>query len=107
MKSSNQPRGRTYPQRVSTGRLPDVIADVQERQSGIPLALENLGVEVSVAPLRSGDYAVGTNVLVERKSVLDLHGSIERGRFWTQMHLIQPDRSFSSGPETSLCVPDS
>jgi Fanconi anemia group M protein len=58
---------------------------VHEQQSGIPQALENLGIEVSVAPLHAGDYAIGPDVLVERKSVLDLHGSIERGRFWTQI----------------------
>ena len=64
---------------------PQVVADVHERQSGIPQALEDLAVEVTIAPLRAGDYAIGSDVLIERKSVLDLHGSIEQGRFWPQI----------------------
>jgi hypothetical protein len=70
---------------VSEQRQPQVVADVHERQSGIPHALENLGVDVTIAPLRAGDYAIGSDVLVERKSVIDLHGSIESGRFWPQI----------------------
>jgi ERCC4-type nuclease len=70
---------------VSEQRQPQVVADVHERQSGIPRALENLGVDVTIAPLRAGDYGIGSDVVVERKSVLDLHGSIERGRFWPQI----------------------
>jgi ERCC4-type nuclease len=68
---------------------PQVVADVHERQSGIRQALENLCVEVTVAPLRAGDYAIKSNVLVERKSVLDLHGSIETGRFWVQINKLR------------------
>jgi ERCC4-type nuclease len=70
---------------VSEQRQPQVVADVHERPSGIPQALENLGLQVRVASLQAGDYAIRHDVLVERKSVLDLHGSIERGRFWPQI----------------------
>jgi ERCC4-type nuclease len=70
---------------VPEQRRPQVVADVHERRSGIPRALENLGVDVTIAPLRAGDYAIGSDVVVERKSVIDLHGSIERGRFWPQI----------------------
>jgi ERCC4-type nuclease len=70
---------------MSEQRRAQVIADVHERQCGIPQALENLGVEVTIERLRAGDYAIKSNVLVERKSVLDLHGSIESDRFWIQI----------------------
>src|SRR5204863_6709625 len=79
------PAWRTYARDVSAQGQPQVIADVHERQSGIPQALEDLAVEVTIAPLRAGDYAIGSDVLVERKSVLGLHGSIEQGRFWPQI----------------------
>ena len=32
-----------------------------------------------------GDYAIGRTVVVERKRVDDLHGSVIRGRFWAQI----------------------
>jgi ERCC4-type nuclease len=40
---------------------------------------------VRIEPLAAGDYAIGADVLVERKSTLDLHAAIMRGRFWTQI----------------------
>jgi ERCC4-type nuclease len=79
---------------VSEQRQPEVVADVHERQSGIPRTLENLGVDVTIAPLRAGDYAIRSDVLVERKSVLDLHGSIERGRFWPQVGKLRYESRF-------------
>ena len=60
------------------------MADVHERASGVPLLLEELGVTVEVAPLRAGDYSIGTKVVVERKSLPDLHKTILKGRFWRQ-----------------------
>jgi ERCC4-type nuclease len=51
----------------------------------MPSALERLDAFVEVAALPVGDYAVGAQVIVERKTVLDLHGSILRGRFWPQL----------------------
>jgi Fanconi anemia group M protein len=62
-----------------------VFADVHERASGIPRLLAEAGVEVTVLRLAAGDYVVGAGGLVERKSVLDLHGSIINGRFWAQI----------------------
>jgi ERCC4-type nuclease len=60
-----------------------VLADVHERASGIPSLLGRLGVTVEVVSLRAGDYAIGAMV-VERKSMVDLHDSIVSGRFWRQ-----------------------
>jgi Fanconi anemia group M protein len=38
-----------------------------------------------MVPLAVGDYAIGDGVLVERKTVGDLHRSVVRGRFWFQV----------------------
>jgi len=63
---------------------PLVIADTFERRSGIPQRLVEAGLDVEVRGLGVGDYAAG-RTLVERKTVLDLHGSIMKGRFWPQI----------------------
>ena len=70
---------------ASDGPRVHVFADVFERASGIPELLAQAGVDVRVVRLAAGDYAVGGGGLVERKSVLDLHGSILSGRFWAQI----------------------
>jgi ERCC4-type nuclease len=62
-----------------------MLADINERQSGIPEALRRLGLEFERRMLTAGDYALGPDVLIERKSVLDLHAAIMQGRFWTQI----------------------
>lgn len=62
-----------------------ILADVHEQKSGIPSLLEDLGAEVELVPLPAGDYALGADTIVERKRVLDLHGSITKGHFWRQL----------------------
>ena len=64
---------------------PRIIVDAGERPSGMAGALERLGAAVEVGRLAAGDYDVGGACVVERKTVLDLHGSILSGRFWPQM----------------------
>jgi DNA excision repair protein ERCC-4 len=70
------------PTRSSSPAL--VLADVHERASGVPDLLAALGAAVEVAPLRAGDYAIGPAILIERKSMPDLHETILKGRFWRQ-----------------------
>jgi ERCC4-type nuclease len=67
------------------GAAAKIIVDVGERVSGMADALQRLGARVEVMSLPVGDYAVGDAGLVERKTVLDLHGSILKGRFWPQL----------------------
>lgn len=75
-------------------RLPAPLrVDIHERQSGIPEALGERGLEIAVLVLPAGDYALPGNALVERKSVRDLHGAIVKGTFWTQVGKLR--RSFS------------
>lgn len=62
-----------------------IAVDTFERRSGVVEALAASGVEVEIGRLPVGDYDVGNGVLVERKTVADLHLSIERGRLWRQI----------------------
>jgi len=62
-----------------------ITADVFEEGSGVPSSLQRLGAQVMVEPLPAGDYRIDGGVLVERKTVADLHGSLARGRLWSQV----------------------
>lgn len=66
-----------------------VVVDVFERGSGVPAALQRLKARVTVEPLAAGDYRIAGGVLVERKTVADLHGSLGRGRLWAQIGRIR------------------
>jgi ERCC4-type nuclease len=71
-----------------------IVLDVHERASGMPAALEALGADIEVASLPAGDYAVGAATLVERKTVLDLHGAILKGRLWPQLGKLRAESDF-------------
>jgi ERCC4-type nuclease len=66
-----------------------IIADIFEGGSGVPASLQRLGAHVTVEPLPAGDYRISGGVLVERKTVADLHGSLARGRLWSQIGRIR------------------
>jgi DNA excision repair protein ERCC-4 len=66
-----------------------IVADVYERASGVPQLLRELGATVETRALTRGDYVVGPETIVERKSVGDLHATIDAGRFWSQMKKIR------------------
>jgi ERCC4-type nuclease len=75
--------------RVGNDVIAEVVVDVFERGSGVPAALQRLETRVVVEPLAAGDYRIGGGVLVERKTVADLHGSLGRGRLWAQIGRIR------------------
>lgn len=70
---------------------PLVVADVFEEGSGVPSSLQRLGARVVVEPLSAGDYRISGGALVERKTVADLHGSLGRGRLWSQIGRIRDE----------------
>jgi ERCC4-type nuclease len=72
-----------------TDPIADVVADVFEQGSGVPAALRRLGARVTVEPLAAGDYRIAGGILIERKTVADLHGSLGRGRLWAQVGAIR------------------
>jgi len=53
-----------------------IVCDVHERRSTVPAGLIGLGVSVEMTTLGVGDYAIGRTVVIERKRVDDLHGSV-------------------------------
>jgi DNA excision repair protein ERCC-4 len=69
-----------------------ITADVHERASRVPEILKELGVCVELDSLSRGDYKIGEQTVVERKTVDDLHLSIVRGRFWPQIHKVRAAR---------------
>lgn len=70
------------------------MADVFERGCAVPAELARLGVDVEIIALASGDYRIGRDVLVERKTVRDLHGSLASGRLFAQIGRIRDEASF-------------
>ena len=68
-----------------------VVADVFEEGSGVPASLQRLGARVVVEPLSAGDYRISGGALIERKTVADLHGSLGRGRLWSQIGRIRDE----------------
>lgn len=67
----------------------EIVADVHERDSGMPSALERLGARVTIRSLTQGDYVVGPGSVIERKTTVDLHLTILRGRLWNQMYKLR------------------
>lgn len=76
---------------MDEGRSPVIVADVFEEGSGVPATLERLGAQVVVEPLSAGDYRISGRTLIERKTVADLHGSLGRGRLWSQIGRIRDE----------------
>jgi DNA excision repair protein ERCC-4 len=62
-----------------------IYADDREETSGIPDILRSLGVTVFLRQLSVGDYIIGDNIAVERKSVVDLVNSVFDKRFFDQI----------------------
>jgi len=55
----------------------------------VPDALRRLGAEITFEVLPAGDYAVGSAMLVERKTVGDLHRSVATRRLWAQLEKLR------------------
>lgn len=70
---------------------PVVVADVFEEGSGVPASLQRLGARVVFEPLSAGDYRISGGALIERKTVADLHGSLGRGRLWSQVGRVRDE----------------
>ena len=66
-----------------------VTANHREVPSGVPVALRQLGVQVTLATLPAGDYVVGAQTMIERKTVRDLHASVASTRFWQQLNRLR------------------
>jgi len=61
-----------------------VAVDDGEVRSGLPGRLRELGLRVDVRRLPVGDVAIGEEVVIERKTTVDLLASLDSGRLFTQ-----------------------
>ena len=61
-----------------------IIVDERERKSGIPGLLSSVDLNVEVKTLPIGDYIIGPETVVERKSIRDLLASLFDGRLYDQ-----------------------
>ncbi len=71
-----------------------IDVDIFERISGIPEFLEVLGASIKMERLEAGDYRVGDDTILERKSVADLHGSVIERRFWAQVGALRESSKY-------------
>lgn len=61
-----------------------IIVDEREKKSGIPKLLKSIGLNLEMKSLPVGDYIVGPETVVERKSIHDLMSSVFDGRLFDQ-----------------------
>jgi len=61
-----------------------VVIDVREFRSSLPNLLHAAGYELVPKTLQVGDYVIAAEICVERKSVSDLHQSLQSGRLYNQ-----------------------
>lgn len=61
-----------------------IIVDEREKKSRIPDLLKAVGINLEVRTLPIGDYIVGPETVVERKSISDLVSSVFDGRLFDQ-----------------------
>ena len=67
-----------------------VVVDDREVKTGISArALEDQGFQVEIRRLKVGDYLLDNQVLVERKTLMDLFQSIKDGRLFSQIGRLQ------------------
>lgn len=68
-----------------------ILVDHRERSPAIVRELRTLGATIEHTRLSVADYVVGERVGIERKTVADLHRSVEDGRLWTQVASLRVD----------------
>lgn len=61
-----------------------IIADNREKSSGIPTLLTDNSVNVVMQQLSVGDYMIGNDIIVERKTNVDFVKSIINGHLFNQ-----------------------
>jgi DNA excision repair protein ERCC-4/Fanconi anemia group M protein len=76
-----------------------VLVDHRERDSTIPEALTDAGLDVRMTDLPVGDYVLGVGLAVERKGPADLGASIRDGRIFDQAVRLQ-----SAFPQAVLMI---
>jgi len=73
-------------------RKPDaiwVVVDSREKNSDVVKKLVDLGVELKIEMLKTGDYVLSDRCIAERKTVSDFCSSIIDGRLFTQIETLR------------------
>ncbi|MBN1184121.1 MAG: hypothetical protein JXB49_17640 [Bacteroidales bacterium] len=61
-----------------------IVADCREATSGLPRILESHGIHLTLGQLKTGDYIINDEIIIERKSRDDFVLSIIQGRLFAQ-----------------------
>lgn len=62
----------------------EITIDSREMRAKLPFSLYKAGNKVNIKVLDLGDYLIGKNKCIERKSIEDLIGSLNSGRLYSQ-----------------------
>ena len=73
----------------------NIIADYREKPSGIPDLLLSKGVDTELKELKSGDYLINSQILVERKTKDDFVASLVSNRLFAQCQGIKRSNKYS------------
>ena len=68
---------------------PSITVDFRERSSGIPHILNRIGSNVNLVFLKTGDYIINNQIVIERKSASDFIMSLITGRLFSQCSLLK------------------
>ena len=69
---------------ISRKAFPKIIIDMRDFRSSLPSILHKSGMDVIPKTIEVGDYILTPDVCVERKSIVDLIGSLASGRLYQQ-----------------------
>ncbi|TBU02083.1 ERCC4-like DNA repair endonuclease [Hamiltosporidium tvaerminnensis] len=72
-----------------------VYIDFREMRSGLPYFLYKSGNKIDVMSLEIGDYLLGSSICLERKNILDLISSLNSGRLYLQLKMMEHSYTFN------------
>lgn len=64
----------------------EITIDSREMRSKLPFSLYKAGNKINIKVMEIGDYLIGKNRCIERKSIEDFIGSLNTGRLYSQAH---------------------
>ena len=65
-------------------KFPKVVVDMRDFRSSLPSILHKSGLDIIPKTIEIGDYILTPDICVERKSIVDLIGSLASGRLYQQ-----------------------
>jgi len=65
-----------------------VVVDMREFRCQLPALLHKRGIDIEPVTIEIGDYVLTPEVCVERKSLMDLIGSLDSGRLYNQARVM-------------------